>query len=720
MKKNHKTVCSLIRRITFVSFVSVLLMGCAKSTKPAMEVIRNYAGEDFPVKLSLTMDKKEGCDQFAYRVKDGQLEIEGSSNVALCRGFYDYVKSQGAGIYSWSGKRLELPEQLTDTEGKTVTSPTRSHYYLNTVTYGYTTPYWDWDRWSKEIDWMALHGLDMPLALVANEAITARVWKQLGLTDEEISNYFVGPAHFPWMRMGNISGLDTPLPMEWHEGQVALMHQILGKMRALGMKPICPGFGGFVPQAMKRLYPDLELKEMSWCGGSFHNWMIDPQNELFAQIGTMFIREWEKEFGKCEYYLIDSFNEMDIPFPDKGDPARYEMLADYGEKVYNTMKEGSPDATWVIQGWMFGFQRNIWDCETLSALLSRVPDDKMLLLDMAADYNKHWWKTDFNWEFYKGFDHKKWVYSVIPNMGGKTGMTGVLDFYANGHLGALNSSNRGNLEALGFAPEGIENNEVIYELLSDAGWTGDSICLDKWLENYSTCRYGAMPQAIKDYWNELRQGVYGSFTDHPRYVWQFRPGSSSSGSIRIDEHLFNAIKSFAQASDEMKDSPLYLTDLEELTAQYLGARMEEKVKTIQGKMDAGEDPTAEEEEFLAMGTALDKVLASHSTLKLDNWIGFARKWGSTSELADYYEHNAKRIVTVWGPPVDDYSARIWSGLVRDYYLPRWQHWFASKAEGTDFDFVAWEENWVSHSQGLSEVKPYEDPLSACLKLIEEK
>ncbi len=56
-----------------------------------------------------------------------------------------------------------------------------------------------------------LHGVNMPLALVGYEAILARVWKKMGLTDEEINSYFVGPAHLPWMRMGNISGVDGPL-----------------------------------------------------------------------------------------------------------------------------------------------------------------------------------------------------------------------------------------------------------------------------------------------------------------------------------------------------------------------------------------------------------------------------------------------------------------------------------------------------------------------------
>ena len=702
--------------LTLASLI-VILASCGPSPDAAKEVIDNFTGGDYPVNLSLSLDKKDGCDQFRYQVKNGTLCIEGSSNVALCRGFYEYVKSREAGICSWSGDRFVLPERLEGSGSVTKVSPFKHHYYFNVVTYGYTMPYWDWKRWSREIDWMALHGIDMPLALVANEAITARVWKKLGLTDEEIADYFVGPAHFPWMRMGNISHHDGPLPEEWHEGQVKLMHQILGKMRELGMSPICPAFAGFVPQAMQRLYPDLKLMEMSWSGGAFHNWMIDPQNELFGEIGRMFIEEWETEFGKCDYYLADSFNEMDIPFPPKGEPARYQLLADYGEKVYDAIRAGNPDAVWVMQGWMFGYQHHIWDYETLASLVSKVPDDKMLLLDLAADYNKCFWHTEHNWEYYKGFFGKQWVYSVIPNMGGKTGLTGILDFYANGRLDATDSANRGNLVAFGFAPEGIENNEVIYELLSDAGWTDGKIDLDGWLENYSACRYGAFPEGIKDYWKEMRQGVYGSFTDHPRYVWQFRPGTMRQGSIQIDGHLYNAVKSFASAAEELAASPLYVADLEELTAHYLGARMEETVRTINLKSLWGHDWSEDKTSFLKMGFALDRVLASHPNLKLENWIDYARSWGGTTELADYYEHNAKRLITIWGPPVDDYSARIWSGLVRDYYLPRWQKWFNARENGTEFDFIEWEEDWVRNSVGVSPVEQFEDPVAACVELL---
>lgn len=713
MKKSKRLFCVL-------AFMAVCLMSWSQSAKEARQVIERYAdGQKLPVKVKVSLDKQDGCDVFETSVKNGKLHINASSGVAACRAFYEYVKEQGAGISTWSGKRLELPSVLPDMEERKVVSPFKHHYYFNVVTYGYTMPYWDWARWEKEIDWMALHGIDMPLALVANEAISARVWKKLGLTDEEIASYFVGPAHFPWMRMGNISGIDGPLPQEWHDGQIELQHKILKRMKSLGMKPICPGFAGFVPKAMKRVFPDVELIETSWSGGAFHNWMLSPQSPLFAHIGQLFIEEWEKEFGKNDYYIVDSFNEMEIPFPPKGTEERYTLLADYGEKVYGSIKAGNPDAVWVMQGWMFGYQRYIWDYETLQALVSKVPDDKMLLLDLAVDYNRCFWMNEVNWEFYKGMFGKEWIYSVIPNMGGKTGLTGQLEMYANGRLDALNSPNRGNLAGYGMAPEGVENNEVVYELICDAGWHRDRIDVDEWLRHYSLCRYGKVSDEVTAYWDGMRQSVYGSFTDHPRYNWQFRPGSVRKGSINANASFYQGIEALGDAASKLKESSLYTVDLVEMTVHYLGGKLEILAQAIDMSYQNGDIQKAVEmeNEFEAMMLAADRLLCSHPTLRLENWLTYARNWGSTPELKDYYEKNARRIVTIWGPPVDDYSARIWSGLIRDYYLPRWQHYFATKRTGKPFNFAEWERTWVEQTRGLSEIAPYDDVVASCCEWI---
>ena len=135
-------------------------------TDEAFRVLQRVSKQSsVPVKLELK--KGVGNMYYEYSVKDGILHLKGSDNVSLCRGFYDYVKTHRLGMYTWSGNNIRLPEELPAASSVRVESPFRNHYYFNVCTYGYTMPYWDWARWEQEIDWMALHGINMPLAWLA-------------------------------------------------------------------------------------------------------------------------------------------------------------------------------------------------------------------------------------------------------------------------------------------------------------------------------------------------------------------------------------------------------------------------------------------------------------------------------------------------------------------------------------------------------------------------
>jgi alpha-N-acetylglucosaminidase len=717
--------------LTAVMLVSVALTAGNKvsnkaQTLAAKRVIDRFlSGQtdnaaDIPYHVALDMQKVDGCDQYSVEVnRQGVLMINASSPVAACRAFYDYVRRHAYGICSWSGNRVDLPATLEPEADRNVISPYRHHNYFNVVTYGYTMPYWTWAEWEKELDWMALHGTDMPLALVANEAISARVWKKLGLTDEEIQHYFVGPAHLPWMRMGNITNVDSPMPMSWHKDQVALQHKILTRMRELGMKPICPGFAGFLPPEIKRIYPEANIVETSW--DAFHNWMLMADDPLFPEIGRMFIEEWEKEFGKCEYYIADSFNEMAIPFPPKGTKERYDKLAEYGSTVYDGIRKANPDAVWVMQGWMLGMSREIWDYESLSALLSHVPANKMLILDMAEDYNHVLWHNGASWDYFRGFDGKQWVYSTIPNMGGKTALTGPLEFYANGgRLKALRSPNKGNMVGYGTEPEGVENNEVVYELISDAGWMADSISLTDWLQNYTLSRYGKTCPSLNMFWDEMRQSAYGELRDWPRYLWQLQPGRYKHGTAPLDSLFLHALELFVAAAPDMGEAPLYAIDLTEMAAHYAAAKMDILQQSINNCLMW--DDTAPIDTLLnllnELGMRTDQLLSTHPTLNMQRWIDMARSHATTPEEADYYEMNAKRILTIWGPPVNDYACRIWSGLIRDFYLPRLNSYYSKVRKGEAFDVARWESDWVEHSHGLSPITQPIDRVRAALGLMD--
>lgn len=276
MKIFNKLIYSTLVFILSLLPIVQMMASSNETERAAMEVIKRFTKNKLNVDLQASLKRDDGYSGFKTHMDNGKLYVEANNGVALCRGVYDFIKRHQAGICSWSGTRFETALLPPDEAVREVLSPFKHRYYLNVVTYGYSMPYWDKQRWDEEIDWMALHGIDMPLALVANEAISARVWKKLGLTEEEIAAYFVGPAHLPWMRMGNASGIDGPLPKEWHKKQIALQHHILKRMKTLGMKPICPAFAGFIPQAFKRLYPNLNIIETKWCGGGV------PQLDVIA------------------------------------------------------------------------------------------------------------------------------------------------------------------------------------------------------------------------------------------------------------------------------------------------------------------------------------------------------------------------------------------------------------------------------------------------------
>ena len=72
---------------------------------------------------------------------------------------------------------------------------------------------------------------------------------------------------------------------------------------------------------------------------------------------------------------------MELPVAKDDVEGKHKLLAQYGESIYRSITAGNPDAIWVTQGWTFGYQHDFWDKASLQALLSHVPDDKMIIID---------------------------------------------------------------------------------------------------------------------------------------------------------------------------------------------------------------------------------------------------------------------------------------------------------------------------------------------------
>lgn len=665
----------------------------------------------------VSVESSDSCDFYALSVSDNTLIVEGSSVVALCKGFHDYILEKGYGIASWSGNRLEFPSHLEPMDRTVNRSPFEHHLFFNVCTFGYTAPFWDWDRWQKEIDWLALHGFDMPLAPIGYEAVARRVFLELGLDEDQVAQYFCGPAHMPWSRMGNLSGIDGNMPQIWYDEQIELGHKIISRMRELGMDPVIQGFAGFVPDAVTELCPGRDFTRTEWHGlGATY---LSPVDSLCRVLSTSFVREWEHEFGKCDYYLIDSFNEMELPFAPIGNPSRYEDLHRYASAIYDSLHEASPDAVWVMQGWMFGRNRDIWEPRSVQALLNAAPKGKLMVVDLAVDYNEFVWKNGNSWDVFDGFFGTDWIWSTTPNFGGRNTMKGVLDFYLNGHLEALSSSNKGFLRGYGCSPEGVEVNEPLFECVSSAGWSSSAKDVKDFLMKYSHARYGRDLDGISEFWDGMLESVYGSFCSNDVLQWQRSPAHHNHNALNINEHFFNAIESFFKDAGTFDGNEIYRSDAVYYGAMYLAMKAEILFHNVVAEIGSGNDASLRtmQNQVVELLLEADRLLESHPLYRLQRWQDYARSAATDSLLGESFEREARHLITSWGGDgIYDYSSRVWAGMIRDYYVPRLQLFFDAVADGRYVDLRAWSNEFHSRNE-ISKCVPHTDPVAASAALV---
>lgn len=679
----------------------------SRTIEAAQGVLRRSLGaraDNFDLMLMPTEGPRPA---YEFSATGGRVKVRGSSAVALCRGAYSYLRDPCQAMITWSGRHLNLPPKFPDAAATYVVCPYEYVQYLNPCTFGYTTAFWGWDRWERELDWMALHGVTMALALEGQEAIWQRVWLQMGVTQAELDRHFTGPAQLPWHRMGNINNFDGPLPQSWIDGHRHLQHRILDRMRELGIAPIVPGFSGFVPQGFKRLHPEIETFTEMWHSTEVPHlsktFILDPRvDHMYQQIGRLFIQQYKQEFGPVKYYLVDTFNELSVPVSAD---RRYDDLARFAQSVFGGIRAGDPDGVWVMQGWLFRDNPGFWDDRSVKAFLSRVPDDRMIILDYSNDSearNKdaaldptkgNIWKRDL------GFHGKRWVDGMLHTFGGNNNVKGNLALLATQPYAARTSVDHGRLIGWSMDPEGIENNEVVYELMTDVGWRSETISLDHWIASYCKARYGEVPPAMKEAWQLLLQSAYSRHTWNSRQAWQSRP-TLEPAALDVDAGpIFQtATERFLSCAPLFRDNVLYRNDLIEVVVQVAGGSVDKRLAQACASHKDGrsQDRDRQSDDALQMLLLMDGLLNVREDRRLERWVDDARAWGTTPDIKAYYDISARRLITYWGwPDLNDYAARVWSGLTRDYYAGRWKEFFRALKAGETAYFDKWEESWLS-------------------------
>ncbi len=671
------------------------LAGCTDKRIRAAErlVERVTPGYGPQFKMELIDADADGSDVFEYGSDGGKVLLRGNNTISLAVAYYNYLKSCCGVNMSWCGEQMSLPQQLPLPEqpvsGK-INAPWR--VYLNYCSFSYSATWWDWDRWQKELDFMAMNGVNMPLSIVGLEGVWYNALRKVGYTDEEARAYLVGPAYFAWQWMTNLESFAGPLPKSWIESHVELGRKIMDRQLELGMQPIQQGYSGCVPVKFREKFPEanIQMKE-GWCGFAPVA-QLDPTDPLFQKFGRILLDEQKKLFGAHGYYATDPFHEGK---PISDEP---EYLGDVARSVLKLFKDFDPQAKWVMQGW-----------SPREHIVKAVPMEDLMILDISDAY----WKQSQD-AVKECFWCYPYVVGNLHNFGGRINLHGDLKLLASNQF--YNAVQLGkNIVGSGLFMEGLGQNPIYYDLAFEMPVHQQPVDIAAWIRDYSRRRYGAESEdayralmlLLENPYNTGTNGVeLSSIVAARPAVVPKKSGPNSGFDIPYDPYsLVEAQRLLLSESDKLASSSGYRFDIVDVQRQLmsnLGQFIHKKAADcfLAGDLEGFDLHSGR---FLELLSDLDAVLATRPEYSFENRVASAHSWATTPQERALYDYNASLQVTQWGgqPEPDvlfDYAWKEWSGLTRDYYKPRWEKFYAMLRQCL-VDGVQYDETSVPQSAG---------------------
>lgn len=637
---------------------------------------------------------RKGVDIYSLADNGDRVTIGGNNACAMAVGLNRYLKNHCMTTVSWyADVPVELPEHLPGVgTGEEVISTVPQRFFLNYCTYGYTMTYWQWRDWERFIDWMALNGVNLPLAITGQEAVWTKVWTQLGMTQDECREYFTGPSYLAWHRMANVDKWCGPLPQHWIDTQVELQHKILARERALNMRPVMNAFAGHVPRRIKELYPDAKITMLSdWANfdDDQRTYFLDTEDPMFDKIQRMFIEEQGALFGYDHIYGIDPFNEMDPPSWEES------YLSRVTKKMYESVKKVDPKAEWLQMGWILYYQKE-WTPERTRAMLNAVPRGKMTILDYFCD-NREVWRTRDK------FAGQPYIWCYLGNFGGNTVFEGNPKKACERIDEALKEGGK-NLVGVGSTLEGLDVQQLPYERVLEKAWNTSET--HQQVVNAIADRHaGRVDEKARHAWSILYNDVYTLQAGTRGEMVSLRPLMNKE--IYKTKYKIN-LPGLVEAWRTLIAQDKVSRDAMVIDIIVTGRELLNQLFVVEKKAFEQAFNNKDLATMRCHATAMRQLLADIDALNsfqthctLDSWVNLARDYGNTPQLNDYYQMNALTLITTWGGSLNDYANRCYSGLVAQYHAQRWEMWMNRAV-----DCVTTGKQW-NDDEWIAQVKAFE-------------
>lgn len=619
----------------------------------------------------LEENKESDLDYYELSDVDGKVQIKGNKGLSLTTGLNYYLKYFCNVLITQQSRQINMPDTMVPVkEVISKETPYEVRYAYNYCTHSYTMAFWGETQWQSELDYLALNGFNTILDITGQEEVWRRFLGEIGYSNDEIKDWLVGPSYYGWQFMANMENVNGPIPDSWFADRTELARKNQRQMRALGMTPVLQGYSGMVPNSIKDKDANAQIIAQGLWNGMQRPAMLKTNSDTFTRYADMFYQAQQEVYGDVsKYYATDPFHEGG----NTGGIGRDIV----GRRVLDEMKKADNDAVWVIQSWSF-------QTSLLQNISAEEKVNNILLLDLNGTKGAKYTST-------QEFASSNWVYCMLENYGGRSGLAGNLEKYT--HIPSQIKQKTKYMKGIGIAPEGTNNNPVKYDLFLEMMWEDEDIDLSEWIRNYVRRRYGSDSEQAQRAWELFLETTYlntSSHADPPESIINARPQFNASkaapnGNTNIHyskTRMEKALSYLLEDYDKLKDSEGYLYDVTDFLRQAIANSAQEEYKTFTSAYETGnkEEFLQSSEKFLEMIRLQDEVLNANTNFMVGTWLAASEQAsvGQDEFTANIFSMNAKAMVSSWAPyycwGVYDYANREYGGLTKDYYLKRWEIW----------------------------------------------
>ncbi|MBS1814212.1 MAG: alpha-N-acetylglucosaminidase [Acidobacteria bacterium] len=632
--------------------------------------------------LSLKAGEYAGkSDGFRISGTRGNIHVEAATTPTLLYGVNWYLKYVARLNVSTNSSRLGKPGMMLPAVTEPIEKPALYpfRYALNENTDGYSTPYWDLTRWQHEIDILALSGFNAVLIQRGADMVMYKAFRDIGYTDEAIRNWITHPAHQNWQLMGNMCCFIEPISMELMQKRAQSARKIVDMLRSLGITPVLPGFYGVVPNDFAKfvLGAHVVVQAKDWNGFTRPGW-LDPRDPAFKKLAASFYKYQDEIFGPTTIYDMETFQE--------GGDAGGVPIGEGAKKIQDALEAAHPGALWFMMAW----QDN-----PKPELIDGVDRSKILIADIEQGRIP---REDRDAEF-KG---ARWLWGGLWEFGGRTTFGAPLyDYAVRMPLNAGKPNSK--LSGTALFTEGIDTNPYAYDLYSEMAWHDKPVDLQTWTDEYAERRYGGDDAHAKAAWQIILKTAYGHRANGDRKhgerdaahdsLFNAQPSLTTNRGghwapfamkYKADD-LKPALTELLQVAPELRKSAAYRYDLTDVARQVITNESRRLLPLIKQTFDKKDKVTMDAltAEWLRDMKVEEKLLATNEYFLLGNWLKYTPEWATSQHDREQINYDARSILTTWGhrkaseQDLHEYANRDWSGLVSDYYMPRWKMFFDS-------------------------------------------